>query len=350
MNDEKEKTGKNAVCVTDLSDMLVSVSCITFNHRRFLRKALDSFLEQETDFRYEILIHDDASTDGTREIIEEYAARYPDIIRPMLQSENQYSKGISNISGVFNFPRARGRYIAMCEGDDFWSDPHKLQIQADYMEAHPECALCCHAAGIVSEDGAFRSSEEIRPFEGTREIRPEEMISKKTNLPTASLFFRTEDAQRLPQWYYDCPVGDIPLQLFMLSRGTAFYFDRKMSMYRMGAAGSWGQTMDGADPDEVQKMKDRWEKHYEAMEQLYLAFDRDTEGVWREAVREALARQRFRIDLKQDRAEAVLDPANREFLRELPAAEQRLMRLKARHPGIYRGLQNLYHALRRQGR
>ena len=114
---------------------MVSVSCITFNHAGYIRQALDSFLMQKTDFAYEILIHDDASTDGTIDIIKEYEERYPDIIRPVLETENQYSKGISNISGVFNFPRARGRYIAMCEGDDYWSDPYKLQKQFDLMES-----------------------------------------------------------------------------------------------------------------------------------------------------------------------------------------------------------------------
>ena len=100
----------------------VSICCITYNHAPYIRSALDGFLMQETDFAYEILIHDDASTDGTADIIREYTARYPDIIKPILREENQYSKGISNIS-IFNFPRARGEFIAMCEGDDYWTDP-----------------------------------------------------------------------------------------------------------------------------------------------------------------------------------------------------------------------------------
>jgi len=123
----------------------VSICCITYNHAPYIRSALDGFLMQETDFAYEILIHDDASTDGTADIIREYTARYPDIIKPILREENQYSKGISNIS-IFNFPRARGEFIAMCEGDDYWTDPHKLQKQVDYLRAHPDCALCFHSS------------------------------------------------------------------------------------------------------------------------------------------------------------------------------------------------------------
>ncbi len=341
-----EESRKNRIgAAGDQSDdrIMVSVSCITFDHGRYLRQALEGFLGQKTDFRYEVLIHDDASTDDTVSIIREYAERFPDIIRPMYEEENQYSKGISNISGVFNFPRARGKYIAMCEGDDYWSDPLKLQKQVDYMEAHPECSLCAHAAGIVSDDGAFRSETAIRPFTESRVLKPEEVISKKTNLPTASLLFRTRYANILPQWYFDCPVGDIPLQLFMLMNGSVYYMDEVMSMYRMGRTGSWGEMM---DREALEKAALRWEKHYQAMERLYGCFDADTEGRWHDAVEDALKRQRFHIDLKEGCTKAALDPGNRKYLEELPKAEAKLLKLKARAPYAYTALQSIYHLVR----
>src|SRR5690606_1543694 len=101
---------------------LVSVSCITYNHSSYIRQCLDGFVMQKCDFAFEVLIHDDASTDDTQEIIKEYQAKYPEIIKAVLQKENQYSKGIRGISPRFNFPRAQGKYIAMCEGDDYWTD------------------------------------------------------------------------------------------------------------------------------------------------------------------------------------------------------------------------------------
>ncbi len=315
---------------------LVSISCITFNHGAWLQKCLDSFLEQETSFPFEVLIHDDASTDDTIAIIQEYTAKHPQIFRPMYEEKNQYSQGISNISGVFNFPRARGRYIAMCEGDDYWSDPRKLQKQADYMEAHPGCSLCCHAAGIVSMDGAFRTETELRPFRGSRVLEPAEIISKKINIPMASLMFRTEYAATLPKWYYDCPVGDIPLHLHLLNCGSVYYFDEIMSMYRMGREGSWGQSMDSAEA------REKWEKHFSDMKMLYSAFDADTEGRYREAVTESLSRSRFLIDLKEGRMEAVLEPDNAVFLNELPETERRLLKLRAKHPSIYEMLRTVY--------
>jgi len=118
----------------------VSICCITYNHEFFIRDAIRGFINQKTSFPFEILIHDDASTDGTAEIIKLYEEKYPDIIKPIYQKENQYSQG-RNISLVYQFPRARGKYIALCEGDDYWTDPYKLQKQVDFLEANTEYGL-----------------------------------------------------------------------------------------------------------------------------------------------------------------------------------------------------------------
>ena len=124
---------------SDSRNVLVSICCITYNQEAYIRDALEGFVKQKTNFRYEVLIHDDASTDRTAEIIREYEEKYPDLIKPILQTVNQYSLGLTNVSGTWNFPRAvknGSKYIAMCEGDDYWIDEHKLQRQVDYLEAH----------------------------------------------------------------------------------------------------------------------------------------------------------------------------------------------------------------------
>ena len=128
-----------------MSNPLVSICCITYNHAPFIRQCLDGFLMQK-GVNYEILIHDDCSTDGTTEIIKEYAAKYPDLISPLYETENQYSKGVW-VDG-FNYRRARGKYIAYCEGDDYWTDPLKLQKQVDFMEANPEYSVCFHGVEV----------------------------------------------------------------------------------------------------------------------------------------------------------------------------------------------------------
>lgn len=124
---------------------LVSICCMTYNHAPFIRKCLEGFLLQETDFPIEILVHDDASTDGTDGIIREYAEKYPEIIFPLYEQENQFSKGKSSTMDIeYNYSRARGKYIAYCEGDDYWTDPQKLNKQVDFLEAHPDYSICWH--------------------------------------------------------------------------------------------------------------------------------------------------------------------------------------------------------------
>ncbi len=125
-----------------MSKPLVSISCITYNHEKYIKQCLDGFLMQKTNFDFEILIHDDASTDKTADIIREYEKKYPDKFRCIYQTENQYSKGVRGIMARFNFPRAQGKYIALCEGDDYWTDPYKLQKQVDFLENNKEYVLC----------------------------------------------------------------------------------------------------------------------------------------------------------------------------------------------------------------
>ena len=321
---------------------LVTVSCIAYNHEKYIAKALDSFLMQKTDFPFEIVIHDDASTDKTADIIREYAARYPDIIRPMYQTENQYSKGISNISGAFNFPRARGKYIAMCEGDDYWIDDTKLQRQADYMEAHPECTLCFHAARIESEDKAMRAKE-IRPYRHSKICTPEEVIDKKSNYPTASLMFPAALGKALPQWYHDCPVGDVPIHIFMASKGTVYYMDRKMSVYRQGVSVSWSSQMERGD------YKENLIRHHNAMKKMFRAFSRDTGHIYDKAIQSAFKRMDFLTLLNTRQYREAKQREYRRYYRELPLRTRFFIALELYCPWLYKGLQKLWYAVRSRG-
>lgn len=140
---------------------VVSISCVTYNHENYIRQCLDGFLMQVCSFDFEILIHDDASTDGTRIIIEEYQKKYPEIIKPIFQEENQYSKGIRSFNARFNFPRAKGKYIALCDGDDYWSDSLKLQKQFECLENNPDIVLCCHRTSQLINEIEVVSNDRI---------------------------------------------------------------------------------------------------------------------------------------------------------------------------------------------
>ncbi len=128
--------------------IMVSVNMMVYNHAKYLRNAIEGVLMQKRDFDIELLIHDDASTDGSQEIIREYQNNYPNIIKPIYQKENQFSKKIE-IGLIYQYPRCKGKYIAMCEGDDYWTDPNKLKKQVSYLEIHPDFIACSHNVSFI---------------------------------------------------------------------------------------------------------------------------------------------------------------------------------------------------------
>lgn len=130
----------------------VSICCLAYNHSKYIRQALESMIHQKTDFNFEIIVLDDASTDGTQDIIREFCEKYPDIVKAVFQTENQFSKGVPIVNAIF-YPRAQGKYIAYCEGDDYWTDMCKLQTQADFLDKHPEYVACSHECWEVDENG-----------------------------------------------------------------------------------------------------------------------------------------------------------------------------------------------------
>lgn len=212
---------------------LVSISCATFNHKDYLRDAIEGFLMQKTEFLFEILIHDDASTDGTTEIVQEYERNYPSQIYPVYQKENQFSKGIS-ISSTYNWPRAQGKYIAMCEGDDYWTDPFKLQKQVDFLEVNTEYSLCFHNALLIDE-GRNTAPKRIFNNEQKRTSNIEDAISG-IGIPTASILFEKE-LLHIPEWFMHIYNKDFAIQLLMAEKGKIGYINEVMSVYRRQPGG-----------------------------------------------------------------------------------------------------------------
>lgn len=217
-------------------NMLVSICCTAFNHEKYIKQALDSFLMQKANFEFEIIVHDDASTDKTREIIEEYEKRYPDIIKPIYQSINQYSKKVNIFSEII-WPKAKGKYIALCEGDDYWTNPLKLQKQVDYMEMNPNCTLCFHNAIIIEHETVITDKKLINNIRDNNIFNTGEMAILGF-IPTASQFFRKTSIDNLPEWYNKAIIGDYPLQIITASHGYAYYINETLSAYRMGVQGS----------------------------------------------------------------------------------------------------------------
>lgn len=218
---------------------LISICCLVYNHERYLRDCLDGFFMQKTDFPYEIIIHDDASTDKSVEIIKEYMAKYPNVITPIFQTENQYSKGKKIIANIL-FPKANGKYIAYCEGDDYWIDPYKLQKQVEYMEHHPECSLTCHASQELYGNGNLVKRI---PYSTNMNMQFESIFNNWGDIPSASIVFNNVLYNREKHLCFaeGCPVGDGPLQIYLATIGNVYYFCDIMSVYRVNSIGSWSE-------------------------------------------------------------------------------------------------------------
>ena len=225
---------------------LVSICCTAYNHHQYIAQALDNFLSQKTDFSFEILVHDDASIDGTAEIIHSYAERYPNIIRPRFQMENQYSKSIP-INETFNFPRAQGKYIALCEGDDYWCNADKLQRQISHMESDPACTFSFTNGYIHDESGAAPDREFLPYYEAERtwykgkSARYElDEIARLSFIPTAGIVFRTDALKALPREFHEkmCQHGDLRMKLYLTAAGYAWYEHVYGCVYRENVKGS----------------------------------------------------------------------------------------------------------------
>lgn len=212
---------------------LLSCCFITYNHEKFISQAIDGMLKQETDFPFEIIIHDDASTDGTAEIIKKYADKYPHIIQTILQKENQYSQKKNIMAIPIN--EARGKYIATLEGDDYWTDPLKLQKQVDFLEKNSEYVCCYHNSMVINDN-----NEVIQDalFHNPKDYSEKELLSARADMATETVVFR--NIIEYPDYFKDAQLGDTVRWHLMGFHGKAKYLDYVgKSVYRRHEGGVW---------------------------------------------------------------------------------------------------------------
>ena len=209
----------------------VSVLVVTYNHARFIRQALDSVLMQKTAFGFEVLISEDCSTDGTREIVREYERRYPESIRLLLSETNLHSNAVV----ARGIDAARGTYVALLDGDDYWTSPEKLQRQASFLDSHPECSLCFHNARVQQEgkEGGWNWTPPNHPALATLED-----VWMGNFIATCSTMFRRGLIQPIPDWYEGFfPITDWPLHILNAEHGHIGYLDEVMGVYRYHSGG-----------------------------------------------------------------------------------------------------------------
>jgi len=216
-----------------LTRPLVSVVCLTYNHEAYIRECLDGFVMQKTNFPFIAIVHDDASTDGTADIVREYEKKYPHIIKGIYQKENQYKTNPEAINNSIK-PFLTGKYIALCEGDDYWTDPLKLQKQVDFMEANLEYSMCFHKAKVIYDDQPDKVSTLFGNIEN-RDYMLDELFLDWI-VPTASIVYRSKFINNIKQ-DPDFMYGDGIIVLSMASCGKVRAFEEVMSVYRRTYSG-----------------------------------------------------------------------------------------------------------------
>lgn len=217
---------------------VVSICCLTYNHILYIRQCLDGFMMQKVNFPIEILIYDDASTDGTQGIIREYETKYPNIVKPIYQKENQYSKGV-RVGFVYNYSRAKGKYIALCEGDDYWTDPYKLQKQVDFLESHIDYVMCSHKWNDFIENKKKVDCGMPLEVDSSGKIYDlDSLVHGEWYFQPLTVLFR-RCAVDFKKYNLYKNSKDITLFYVLLKNGKGFCFHDVMATYRIHSGGIW---------------------------------------------------------------------------------------------------------------
>jgi glycosyltransferase involved in cell wall biosynthesis len=210
----------------------VSILMITYNHERFIAQALESVLAQRTDFPYEVVVGEDCSTDHTLGVALECQHRHPDRIRVLAREKNLGM--LRNL--VATYQACRGKYIAFLEGDDYWTDPAKMQMQVDFLESHSEFSICFHNALEVEDESGEALGASCRHI---RETSTVEDLAYALYIPTCSALIRKAAIRTFPDWFFEMPMGDWPILLLAAQRGKIRFMDKVMAHHRCHAGGVW---------------------------------------------------------------------------------------------------------------
>ena len=230
----------------EVANPLVSILCVTYNHKDYIAQALDSFLMQKTNFKFQVIVGDDCSTDGTTDILKEYAKKYPDIIKPIFRKKN--IGATKNSLEVYS--NAKTPYVAICEGDDYWIDEYKLQKQVDFLETHPDYSICFHPVKVVYEGFDFEKTDEIYPTQKMIKSGTTFELLLKTNFMCTnsiicrSIFRNTKYEDCVPK---DAQPGDWFISLLHAKEGKIKMLPEIMAVYRRHPQGVWSDSIKSFD-------------------------------------------------------------------------------------------------------
>lgn len=222
--------------------ILVAIYCITYNQESYIRDCLDGIVMQKTNFRYVAIVHDDCSTDKTTAIVREYEEKYPELIKPIYEVENQWSKHDGSLERIMNnaIVAIEAKYIAFCEGDDYWTDPLKLQKQVDFMEEHPDFSICFHRVKcLMSATGELVDEYIVKDMPGESTVVD---LAKGNYIHTPSVMYRFDSAVNTKIMSFGfCMPGDYVAWMLYADKGKIWKMEEPMAVYRVGS-GVWSSS------------------------------------------------------------------------------------------------------------
>lgn len=312
------------------SEYAVTVICLAYNHDKYIEQALSSMLSQRTTFKYKVLVHDDFSSDATRAILFKFKDRYPSKIDLILEPCNRYSKG-GSFSDVIK-PKINGKYVAVCEGDDYWSDQDKLQMQYEFMESHPEYSMVTHSSDVL-DDRTGIIKEQLRPAASDRDFSTSEIIRAAGWLwATNSMFYKAQYYGN-PEAYRNWGVGDYPAAIYLSTMGKVRYMDRTMSVYRSMAEGSWSSRTASDFQIKIHSLESR----IAGISQ----FDSLTEFRYSESVEFVKGKWQCEIGILSGDWQKVKDDSNRAYYSTLKGSTKVSMWIHCKYPKVYQYIKRL---------
>ena len=303
----------------------VSIVCVTYNHEKYIQTAIESFLMQKTNFRYEIIIHDDASSDNTPFIIREYQKKYPNIIRPIFQKENQFSHHIS-VHKNFIIPVIKGEYVALCDGDDYWTDPLKIQMQANILDQFSNIDICTHATEIVYSDSK-KKKKLISPSKKNRIFSVEDVICGGGGfVATNSIMYRASLDKNIP--FFRKKTGDdYAIQIHGSLNGGMFFVSKVMSAYRYHAEGSWTTSMN----NNISKRL----KYFDDIKLFLHEVDEFTNHNYAHSIEKRILEEEFIVIELQNKCKMLLNKKFKSVWKKLDFIHKMKIIIKAIFPFIY---------------
>lgn len=310
---------------------VLTVVVMTYNHRDYISKALDSILSQKVNIDFNILVHDDCSDDGTYEILLHYKHEYPNKFNIVRQKSRKFHiDGFNMMIYKYVVPLIKSKYVAYCDGDDYWCDDLKLQKQLDFMEHHHDYSLCFHNAYQLKRNGDMSSLWFIGD---EADLNMSDFVNDKPGIrvATSSIFVKSESFKSFSNWRKSYPVEDVPLYMTAALDGKIHRLPDIMCVYRQFATGSWSS--------QNQKDSKKRLEHLTNLRNAVQLFDSETKNVFHNLVINQIESCDFRISLLKRDYKTIFLKKNKRFVKQLSKKDRLSLKLQYRFPCLY----NLLH-------